>query len=73
MDLDGLEGIGCALGVEDIDWFEAGNDDGDPNAFADRLVLPLTHDGADAAGTEKGLHAVVGRLKNGRGHEDVRN
>ena len=60
----------------DVDRFEAGDDDRDAKAGADRLIFAVAHDGAHVSRPEKSLHPIEGRLQDrgqGRRHEDVRN
>src|SRR5437762_11574961 len=61
--------------LEQIHGLEAGDHDGDSVCRRDGLVLRVAHHGADVAGAEVGLDAVLGRLQDRRdrgGHQDVR-
>ena len=49
--------------LQNIDRLEAGDDDRHVVARADRLVLAISHHGADVAGAEKALHAVARRRR----------
>ena len=46
---------GAANSIEQIEGFEAGDDDGDAELLGERRILPVAHDAADVAGGEKGL------------------
>ncbi|KEF07459.1 hypothetical protein DF18_37410 [Streptomyces rimosus] len=59
---------------EEVEGFEAGDDDGDVPVGGDRFVRGPAHHGAHMSGGEKGLYFAVGvgqQGGHGRGDEDV--
>ena len=62
-------------GLQNIDRFESADHDRHAEVADQRFVFAAAHDGADVAGRDEALHAVLRRRQqgaNGRRHQDVR-
>jgi len=51
--------------LENVEWFETGDDDRYLVPGGDWLIFPAAHDRANVTGGEEGLNAAVRRTKNG--------